>query len=281
MLTDPLFLALKAALAASVAVLLTRLFHVSDQLSAGFVAVACVSPTAYAGLKRGAQHAFGSALGGGIATALTLILPAPLAPAIVLVSVFLAVLACMRLKMASAYGVAAFSAVYVVALPFVSATIAVETRLASVAIGIGVATITNLGVSAIFGERIIERRMRLARERIADALADRKGDAADARFETAFTLVAELRTDLEAAQRELLGSSFGARRAAARHIAEAIRFRRLLHVTKTLVLVGRSTIAARAIHDAVASLRRGSLHEAEVDALFAHLGSPDSSPRRL
>lgn len=279
-LTDPLFLAIKAALASGIAVLLALAFGVHDTLSAGFVAIACMSPTAYAGLKRGGHQVAGSLLGGGIATILKLALPAPsLTPLVVLVSVFLSVLACARFGMSAAYAIATLSAVYVAALPFASATIAIETRLLAVAIGIGVATATNLGISTAFSDTIVERRMRLARERVADTLVHRGDADADARFEAAFAVASELRTDLEAAHRELFSGR--TRRVAERHLSESINLRRLLHVAKTLVLLGRSTAANDAIAKATERLRAGALDDATVDAVFLHLGQPDSAPRRF
>lgn len=279
-LTDPIVLAIKAALTASIAILLTHLLDVPDQLSAGFVAVACVTPTAYAGLKRGGQQIVGSLIGGGIAMVLVLALPARVhAPWIVLLSVLLSILACTKLGMGSAYGVAAFSVVYVVALPFSSVAVAVETRLESLAIGIGVATLTNLGVSAAFGDRIVERRMRLARARVMETLRRRADVDAEARFEEAFAVVAELRTDLEAAHRELFARR--ARRSAERHLAESIRLRRLLHGTKTLVLLGHTTTSASVVDAAIAKLAGGELDEPTVDAVFAELGPPQSEARRF
>jgi uncharacterized membrane protein YccC len=266
-LIDPWFLALKAALAASIAVLLTHLFAVEDPLSAGFVAVACVSPTAYAGLRRGGEQVAGSLLGGGISTLLRWLAPPSFGPAVVFGSVLVAVLACMRLGMRSAYAVAAFSAIYVVALPFASPTLAIETRLLALAIGIGVATIVNLVVSAAVGDRIVERRIRLARGKVADTLAEHPRADADDRFEQAFAVIAELQTDLEGARRELFGGR--ARKLAETHLAEAIRLRRLLHVAKTLVLLERADAATLA--EAVSSLRAGPLDEPTVAALFARL----------
>src|SRR5689334_2632514 len=100
-LTDRWFLAIKAAVAASVAVLLTRQLGVADELSAGFVAVVCVTPTAYAGLRRGLAQVVGSILGGAIAMVLLLLLPArELAPVVVLVATLSAVLLCCALGMA-------------------------------------------------------------------------------------------------------------------------------------------------------------------------------------
>ncbi len=266
-LTDPLFLALKAAFAASLAVLLTYVLGIADQLSAGFVAVACVSPTAYAGLRRGGQQVAGSVLGGGIATLLSFVLPPSLAPLTVFLSVLLAVVACVRFGMTSAYGVAGFSAVYVVALPFASATVAIETRLLSLAIGISVATAFNLVVSWVLGSRIVERRIRIARAEVAEALRRRREPDADQRFEATFAVIAELQTDLEAARRELFGGR--TRVLAEAHLAEATRLRRLLHVAKTLVLLDRADDPT--LDATCAALKTGPLEEPTVSALFAKL----------
>jgi uncharacterized membrane protein YgaE (UPF0421/DUF939 family) len=261
-LTDPVYLATKAAAAASVAVLVTQVLRVPDALSAGFVAVACVSPTAYAGLRSGAEQVAGSLLGGVVTSLLLQVLGAPsLRPLVVLLAVLGSVLLCFGLRLGRSYAVASFTAVYVAALPFASAAIAVETRLISLAIGVVAATIANLLVSRVFGARILERRMRLTRAlvaRVLAALPDRDTPATaalDGAFEPAFAVLAELHADLTAARRELLRRE-AAGRLADEHLAESMRLRTLLHLAKTLVLLGQPTAA---LGPALAVLQRGEV----------------------
>jgi hypothetical protein len=130
-LTDAPFLATKAAVACAAAVGIVHWLHVPDALSAGFVAVACTSPTAYAGIRRGLEQVGGSAVGGLLATAALLALPSPaLAPLACGLAVGLAVLACRWLRMPTGHVVAGLTVVYVVTLPHRSATEAVGVHLA-------------------------------------------------------------------------------------------------------------------------------------------------------
>jgi hypothetical protein len=286
-LTDPVHLAIKSGIAASAAMVATQVLHVPDALSAGFVAVLCVSPTAYAGLRRGAEQLAGSLLGGALTWALMRLLPSPsLQPLVVLLAVFGSVRLCFALPLGDGYTVAGFSAMYVVAMPFASASFALGTRLLALALGIAAATATNLLVSRLFGPRILDRRMRLTRARVAAVLAslpDRdspippppaaptSGPAVspsppqhaplDDLFEPAFAVVAELHADLDSAAHEPRHGTTG--RLAREHLAEAIGLRTLLHLAKTLVLLDCPTAA---LDPARAALQRGeSLPAGAVD----------------
>ena len=259
-LTDPLLLATKAGAAASMAVLATQLFGLKDALSAGFVAVVCVSPTAYAGLRRGFEQIVGSVLGAGVTMALLFLLKAPqLVPLLVLASVLLSVLLCMRLRLEQGYVVASFTALYFASGLYTTTSLALENRFGALALGIAAATFTNMLVSFLYAERILERRMRISRAIVAKALAhaqaqDETANTVDAAFEPAFAVVSELRTDLDGAGRELFARAPMAKLAAA-HRDEAIRLRTLLHLAKTLVLLGRPT---GALDLAIASLEKGA-----------------------
>lgn len=264
-LTDPLLLATKAGAAASMAVLATQLFGLKDALSAGFVAVVCVSPTAYAGLRRGFEQVVGSVLGAGVTMALLFLLKAPqLVPLLVLSSVLFSVLLCMRLRLEQGYVVASFTSLYFASGLYASTSVALENRFGALALGIAAATFTNLVVSFLYAERILERRMRITRAIVAKALASApEARTVDAAFEPAFAAVAELRTDLDGAARELFGRApVGA--LAAAHRDEAIRLRTLLHLAKTLVLLGQPT---EVLTEAIASLEKGApLAEDAVEA---------------
>jgi uncharacterized membrane protein YgaE (UPF0421/DUF939 family) len=264
-LTDPLLLATKAGAAASMAVLATQLFGLKDALSAGFVAVVCVSPTAYAGLRRGFEQVVGSVLGAGVTMALLFLLKAPqLVPLLVLSSVLFSVLLCMRLRLEQGYVVASFTSLYFASGLYASTSVALENRFGALALGIAAATFTNMVVSFLYAERILERRMRLTRAIVAKALASApEARTVDAAFEPAFAVVSELRTDLDGAARELFGRApVGA--LAAAHRDEAIRLRTLLHLAKTLVLLGQPT---EVLTEAIASLEKGTpLAEDAVEA---------------
>lgn len=253
-LTDAPFLATKAAVACAAAVGIVHWLHVPDALSAGFVAVACTSPTAYAGIRRGLEQVGGSAVGGLLATAALLALPSPaLAPLACGLAVGLAVLACRWLRMPTGHVVAGLTVVYVVTLPHRSATEAVGVRLESLAVGIAAATAMNVAVSVLFSEGVIERRVRRARVFVGQSLERAASDRSrvDAHLEPAFAVLAELCTDLEGASREFY------LRARTEHakaqLAQAIRLRQILHLAKT-VLVLRADEAARS---RVAEIARG------------------------
>ena len=265
-LTDPLLLATKAGAAASMAVLATQLFGLKDALSAGFVAVVCVSPTAYAGLRRGFEQVLGSVLGAGVTMALLFLLKAPqLVPLLVLSAVLFSVLLCMRLRLEQGYVVASFTSLYFASGLYASTSVALENRFGALALGIAAATFTNMLVSFLYAERILERRMRLTRALVAKALSsagDESAGTVDATFEPAFAVVSELRTDLDGAARELFGRAPVVALATA-HRDEAIRLRTLLHLAKTLVLLGQPT---EVLTEAIASLEKGApLAEDAVD----------------
>ncbi len=261
-LTDPVHLAAKAAVAASAAMLATQLLHVSDSLSAGFVAVICVSPMAYAGLRRGLEQLLGSLLGSAVTWGL-LRVPglASFQPLVVLLAVLVSVRLCFALRLAGGYTVASFSAMYVAAMPFSSATVAVETRLFALGLGIAAATTANLVVSHLFGVRILDRRMRLTRAHVAQLLARLPdldtstplNEAVDAIFEPVFAVVAELHADLGSATHDIVGRG-ATGQLAEEHLAEAIRLRTLLHLAKTLVLLRRPL---GALAPALAALQQG------------------------
>jgi uncharacterized membrane protein YccC len=257
-LTDAPFLAAKAALACAAAVGLTHWLHVPDALSAGFVAVACTSPTAYAGIRRGLEQVGGSVVGGLLAAVALLAFPSPaLAPLACGLAVGLAVLACRWLRMPTGHIVAGLTVVYVVTLPHASATQAVEVRLESLAIGIAAATVMNVAVSAAFSEGVVERRVRRARVFVGESLA-RALEAparADALLEPAFAVLAELCTDLDGASRELYLRSRTARARA--HLAQAIRLRQMLHLAKTLLVLHAEGDARARVTDVARALRTG------------------------
>ena len=275
-LTDPLLLATKAGAAASMAVLATQLFGLKDALSAGFVAVVCVSPTAYAGLRRGFEQVVGSVLGAGVTMALLFLLKAPqLVPLLVLSSVLVSVLLCMRLRLEQGYVVASFTSLYFASGLYSTTSIAIENRFGALALGILAATFTNMVVSFLYAERILERRMRLSRAIVARALAhaqdaDETAATVDATFEPAFAVVSELWTDLDGAGRELFARAPMAKLAAA-HRDEAVRLRTLLHLAKTLVLLGQPT---EVLTEPIATLRKGSpLPDAAVEAALRAVAS--------
>ncbi|RYE84584.1 MAG: hypothetical protein EOO75_17945 [Myxococcales bacterium] len=206
-LVDPVFLGLKAAVASTLAVEALRVLGGHDLLSAGFVALVCISPSAHAGLRTGLQQVAGSLIGATAAGLPHLVTPAAHgAPWALLPGLAAALIGTFRLGLGGAYVVTGFTVLYFHTLSFGSPRATLAERLAAVLVGITGATLVNVVVSALMGPRIASRRLALVRGAVAasvraTALApDRAGLLADA----AFSAVAELRLDLSAAARERL-----------------------------------------------------------------------------
>ena len=199
---SPTALAAKAGLATALALAVTRLAGVPDSVSSTLVAVICVSPTVLAGLQRARTQALASLLGGALATAIAFVgLPVGLG---LPVAVALTALLVVPLGLAQGLGVAAFTAIYVFLLPKGDPEDTLLVRMAAVGIGAGSAMLVNSVVSALSYRRIFARRMRVAAERLAEAveaLAD--GAAADSILPT-FGPIGELNAELVVAERELL-----------------------------------------------------------------------------
>ncbi len=210
-LAHPLYIALKAALAAMAALVLVELFGIHDRLSATFVAVVCISPTVYTGLRRGLEQIAASALGGAVTWSLTALLPRPAA---LLVGLFTTIWLCFRVGFARAYLVAAFTVLYGLFIPGESVTRTLEHRLASVAIGVFCAIGINLAISFATYRSLFARRMKIARTQVATAFRALAGllarppttpeeDAALAGlFENVFPLLRALAEELTDAARE-------------------------------------------------------------------------------
>jgi hypothetical protein len=268
-LADPLWLAAKAGVASALAVVTARGLDVDDALSAGFVALACVSPSVWAGIKNGLEQLVGSALACAIAG-----LPMALFPAVrgssaaILASLTLSVWACFAARLGSAYLVAGFSALYLHLLPFSSAALGISIRIEAVAIGILAATAVNTLVSSLFAERVAARRVTLAKRIVAgdlDGAARWLDDAREATpptFHDAFQVVGELRLDLGAATHErLFPGAARARKSAHRGLALADALEKTAHLAKELVLVARAeghgrspAVAAEALREVARSL---------------------------
>ncbi len=243
-LADPISLAVKAGVASAIAVVATRRLGVDDPLTAGFVGLACVSPSVYGGVKNGLEQLAGSALACAVAGAPIVALPTLRGSPFVLgPSIAAAVIACFALRLRSAYLVAGFSVVYLHVLPFDSTSIGIARRIEAVIVGVLAATVVNLLVSALGAHGVAARRVRVARRIVARDLAAGAawlgapaGEAAPS-FEAAFAVVRELRADLGAGARErhFPGAS-RARASAERGLEEAESLERAAHLAKEITL---------------------------------------------
>lgn len=246
-LADPAWLAAKAGVASTMAVIGARALGVDDALSAGFVALACVSPSAYAGVKNGLAQLGGSALACALTGLPIVVWPALRgSPPAVLATLVASVYACFRLRIASAYLVAGFSALYLHLLPFASTTSGISVRIEAVGIGLVAATLVNTVVSGLFSERVAARRISVAKaivSRELDAAATWLEKAAVTEppdFEDSFAVVRELRADLGAASHErLFPGASRARASAERGLGLASALEETAHLAKEMLSLCR------------------------------------------
>ena len=199
-LDNPLPLAIKGALAATLAYLLCRALSLPDGLSAAFVAVVCVTPTVLAGLRRAVGQGLGSALGGALAAGL-MVTGMPTAVSLGL-SVGGAVLAVHAAGFGRAHTVAAFTAIYVHLLPLGDPGQTLGIRVWAIAVGALSAMTVNVAVSAMFYERIFARRLVKAAQTVAQG-ADGIANGNLAAMVPAFALLSGLSAELAQADKEL------------------------------------------------------------------------------
>lgn len=187
------------------ALLLVQALGLPDRLSATFVAVVCISPTLYSGLRRGLEQLLASAVGGGLAFALSFFLPLWAALPIALYCV---IFFSFRFGLARGYLVAAFAVLYVLLIPGAGAAEVLEARLASVALGLLSATLLNLLVSFASWRAVFHRRLSIAREQVAQSwqrLSEELSSGTAAQFspfDEIFVLLRALRDELADASRE-------------------------------------------------------------------------------
>ncbi len=267
-LADPLYLAFKAAVAALLSVLAVDTLGVEDRLSAPFVAVVCVSPSIYGGVRRGFEQLAASVLGGGIAVLSSFWLPMQ---ATLVFATFLTVWVAFRVRLGTAYIVGAFTVFYVLLIPAESTHITLEHRLASVFIGTVAALLMNVIVSLSRLHAVLRRRLRIAREalaqewdRAASVLEDdlpspagrRAGDEGPP-FDALFPLLGALQAELTDARAEGRFRSAKFRAEVDEALETARRMMRVAHYGKDLMLVAedaskpKAAAAARALGVAI------------------------------
>jgi hypothetical protein len=215
-LTDPRYLTAKAAVATALAAALAHAAGVSDLLSASFVALVCITPTAYAGLRRALEQLGGAVVGGGATALLLAVLPWQGDPArqclAAGISVGISTWACARLRWEAGHITAGFTVLYLVLLPFRSFAEGLRERGLAVLLGALAAAAVNAAVSWAFAGRILARRVRLARASVAGALRRTAAMCRDggtpedlaAVYAPAFAVAAELHGDLAALSREVV-----------------------------------------------------------------------------
>ncbi len=226
------FLALKSAVACLMALAIDRWTGNPDHVTSTFVAVLCVSPVVLMGLRKSLDQVGGSLIG-GVSGTLTVLLPLGMFFGIPL-AVGSAVLLSFALGFGRGYTVAAFSALFVQAVPWGTPIDTLEVRLLAVATGAVAAFAVNLLVSSMAYRGIFRRRLRFA-EATVSALLVRAAEQGPQVVRAGFPVLADLERELGLASDELR-----LRRSKETHewiegLADrAGRLRRLLHLVLDL-----------------------------------------------
>jgi uncharacterized membrane protein YgaE (UPF0421/DUF939 family) len=137
---------LKATFAAVLSILITNFVGIDDNLSSSFVAILCVKPTFYTGLKVGKEQFIASFWGGAITGALILLLGKSLT--VTTISLLIVISLCVFKKWLDYIAVAAFSVLYMFLIPHETVE-GVLVRIISVFIGIAVASLINFLLSFV------------------------------------------------------------------------------------------------------------------------------------
>lgn len=233
-LDNPWPLAVKTALAASMAYVLCLALALPDGVSAAFVAVVCVTPTVIAGLRRAVGQSVGSLVGGGFAWVLmTGGLPIALSLGL---SVGLSVWVVFRAGHPSAHVVAAFTAIYVHLLPLGAPDRTLWVRIAAVAVGALSAMCVNTFASAMFYQSIFERRLKRVEVMVANRLEHLIAGELEAMVPI-FAALGALSVELHEANRELRWRRASAAAAATNQRLYRVRaLQRLTHFAHDLGL---------------------------------------------
>ncbi len=227
------FLAAKSAVACLLALVCDRLTGNPDHVTSTFVAVLCVSPVVLMGLRRAIDQVAGSLLGGVSGTAAALVsLPAlagiPLA-------VGAAILLCLVLGFGRGYPVAAFSALFVQAVPRGGPLPTLGVRLVAVATGAVSAFVVNLLFTSAAYRGIFRRRLRFA-EATVSALLVAAAERGPGAVRTGFPALAELERELAQASDELRWRGSRDLQAWVAGLEQRVAdLRRLLHLVLDLV----------------------------------------------
>lgn len=227
-----IFLAGKAAGASLVALIVDHLSGNPDHVTSTFVAILCVSPVVLIGMRRALDQVVGSMLG-GIAGTLMMVFELNILIGIP-IAVGLAVLACCALRFKNGYPVAAFSALFVQAVPRGDPVMTLGVRLLAVATGALAAFIVNLLVSSAAYRNIFRRRISFA-ERTVSSLLLEAATSGPLVVRSGFPMLAELAGELDRAREELRWrGSDETRQWIASQAERVATLRRLLHLVLDL-----------------------------------------------
>ncbi len=145
-LTNPTALALKAGLATGIALGLSKAAGNPDIVSSTFVAVLCTSPMVFMGIRLAFAQLFGSVVG-GLLGSFMMLAGTPLSIGIP-VAVSLAIASCFSVRFPQGYQAAAFSALFVQAVPRGTPTQTFGIRMLAVGIAATSGLLINLIISS-------------------------------------------------------------------------------------------------------------------------------------
>ena len=195
-----LFLAGKAAAACALALGFDSLTGNPDHVTSTFVAVLSISPVVLMGLRRSFEQIAGSLIGGICGTAAAL---AGLgAGSGIPLAVGAGILISFLIGFGRGYPVAAFSALFVQAVPRGEPLATLEVRLLAVASAALAAFLVNTLVSAVAYRSIFRRRLRYAEATVSKLLVKAAAEGPQT-VRAGFPVIAELETQLGTARAEL------------------------------------------------------------------------------
>ena len=227
------FLGIKAGAACLLALVADGWTGNPDHVTSTFVAVLCVSPVVLIGLRRSLDQVMGSLIGGIWGTLMLLAGLAPLWG--IPLSVTAAILSCFRLGFGRGYQVAAFTALFVQAVPRGGPSETLAIRMMAVATGALAAFMVNLLISSMAYRNIFSRRLRYAESRVSALLAEAAAEGPQV-ARKGFALLAELDQELGQAREELRWRGGIAQRSWLDETEERLlALRRLLHLVLDLV----------------------------------------------
>lgn len=257
---DLVYLAAKAALACGLAMLLDRLVGNPDSVSSTFVAILSISPVVLIGVRLAWSQLLASALGGlwgalALALSVPALLAVPLAVGLAIVTAYLS-------RVAAAYPVAAFTALYLVLVPRATPLETLEVRLLAVTVGAVAGFVVNVTISSLFYRPIFRDRVARAERATRAMLAD-AARVDDAATDRGFARLTHLLSSLHQAKVELTWRHAADRAATIAALeARVEQLRYLLHLSCRLGYQARET----------------GLDDHRLEALAAWLRQPSATP---
>lgn len=166
-LNRPAFLALKSALACGVALGLDSLTGNPDHVSSTFVAILCLTPMVWLGLRRAGEQVLGAVVGCLCAAGcLWLRLPIELGVPVAVGGATLGWMMLRRGPLGSGFAAAAFTALFVQLVPFGDIGETLGVRGLAVLTGAVSGFVVNITVSGYVSRSIFDRRLALVRTHV-------------------------------------------------------------------------------------------------------------------